>query len=108
MKVMNFLSLKGIIANKRNNICFNAFCYENNLIYPVYLSNQKFKDCIDLWLITDEDKWHYVYIKDFNRFMCNKTKCRTEKHFCVYCLWCFSSKEILIEHKETCLKINSK
>ena len=54
MKVLNFLSLKGIIANKRNNICINAFCYENNLIYPVYVSNQKFKDCIDLWLITAE------------------------------------------------------
>ena len=54
MKVLNFLSLKGIIANKRNNICINAFCYENNLIYPVYVSNQKFKDCIDLRLITDE------------------------------------------------------
>ena len=43
--------------------------------------------------------------------MCNKTKCRTKKHFCRYCFQCFSSEKMLIEHKETCLinvKINCK
>ena len=25
-------------------------------------------------MITDKNKSHHVYIKDFNRFMCNKTK----------------------------------
>ena len=29
---------------------------------------------MDLLLITDENKFHYVYIKDFDRFMRNKTK----------------------------------
>ena len=29
---------------------------------------------MDLLLISDENKSHYVYIKDFNRFMCKKTK----------------------------------
>ena len=50
----------------------------------------------------------YVYIKDFNKFMCNKTKNKNKKHFCRYCLQYFSSKEVLPEHKETCLKINGK
>ena len=51
---------------KKNNICINVVCYENNLIYPVYVSNY-----IDLLMVTNENKSHYVYIKDFNRFMCN-------------------------------------
>ena len=38
--------------------------------------------------------------------MCNKTKCKNKKHFCNYCLQCFSSERLLGEHKETCLKIN--
>ena len=84
------------------------FCYENNLIYPVYVSHQKLEDCIDLLMITNENKSHYVYIKDFNRFMCNKTKCANKAHFCKYCLQCFSSEKVLAEHKETCLKINGK
>ena len=76
---------------QKNNICVNVFCYENNLVYPVYLSDQKFENCIDLLLTTNKNKSRYVYIKDFNRFMRNKTKCRTKKHFCRYCLQCFSS-----------------
>ena len=90
----------------QNNICVNVFCYENKLIYPVYISDQKFKDCMDLLLISDESKSHYVYIKDFDRFMFSKTKNRNKKYFCKCCSQCFSSKEILIEHREDCLVIN--
>ena len=42
------------------------------------------------------------------RFMCNKTKNKNKKHFCRYCLQCFSSEKVLIEHKKVCLKINGK
>ena len=58
---------------RQNNICSNVFCYENRLTYPVYLSNQKVKNCMDLLLISDGCKSHYVYIKDFDRFRFNKT-----------------------------------
>ena len=82
MMVLNFLCLKNIIVrlNKKNDICINVFCYENNLVYPVHISDQRFKDCMDLLMITVENKSHYVYIKDFNRFMCNKTKNENKKH----------------------------
>ena len=33
---------------------------------------------------------------------------KIKKHFCKYCLQCFSSESVLVEHKETCLKINAK
>ena len=51
---------------QKNNICINVFCYETNLVYPVHISDQKFKGCINLLMITDGNKWHYVYNKDFN------------------------------------------
>ena len=38
---------------ENNNICINVFCYDNNLVYPVYVSNQKFKTCMDLLMITN-------------------------------------------------------
>ena len=66
---------------RQNSICINVFCYENNLTYPVYLSDQKFHNSMDLLLITNENKSRYVYIKDFNRFMCNKTKNKNKKYF---------------------------
>ena len=28
---------------RKNNICIIVFCYKNNLSYPVYVSDQKFK-----------------------------------------------------------------
>ena len=85
------------------------FCYENKLTYPVYLSDQKFRDSMDLLLISDECNSHYMYIKDFDRFMFNKTKSKTRKNFfCKCCLQCFSSEEILIEHRTDCLVINGK
>ena len=86
----------------------NVFSYENDLTYPVYVSDKKFKNYMDLLLITDENKSHYVYIKDFHRFMYNKTKNENKKDFSKCCLQCFSSEKILIKHKKTCLKINGK
>ena len=78
------------------------------MTYPVYLSDQTFNDNMDLLLISNEFKSHYVYIKNFDRFMFNKTKNRNKKHFCYCCLECFSSKEILIDYKKDCLVINGK
>ena len=28
----------------KNNICINVFGYENELVFPIYLSDQKFED----------------------------------------------------------------
>ena len=53
----------------KNNICTNVFSYENNLVFPIYVSDQKFEDSMNLMLLIDDDKSHYVYIKDFGRFM---------------------------------------
>ena len=63
---------------------------------------------MDLLLISDKFKSHDVYIKDFDRFMFNKTKFKCKKHFCKNCLQCFSSEKSLSGHKEDCLVINGK
>ena len=70
------------IIERQNNICNNVFCInENNLTYPVYLSDQKFHNSMGFLLISDETKSQYVYIKDFNRFVCNKIKNKNKKYF---------------------------
>ena len=90
---------------RQNNICINVFCYENN---PVYVSDQKFCNSMDLLLIADESKCHYMCIKDSNRFMCNKTKNKNKKYSYKCCLKCFSSEKVLIELEENCFIINEK
>ena len=77
--------------------------YENKLTYPVYLSNQELKDCMDLLLMSND-----VYMKNFNRFMCRKAKNRNQQYFSKCCFQCFSSEEVLIRHRENCLITNGK
>ena len=63
----------------QNNICINVFGYENELVYPIFISKQTFEDSIDLLLFIEDDKSYYVYIKDFNTFMFHKTKNKNKK-----------------------------
>ena len=66
------------------------FGYENKLVFPIYISDKKFKDSVDLLRLIDNDKLHYVYIKDFDRFIFQKTKNKTKKWFCKSCLQCLT------------------
>ena len=93
---------------KKNDICINIFCYENYLVYLVHVSDKIFEDCIDLLLITDQNKLHYTYIKDFNRCIYNKAKNKNRKHFFRYCLQFLSSEKVKIEHKNIWFRINGK
>ena len=61
---------------------------------------------MNLLLITKHEKKHYVFIKDFNAFMYNQSKYKERKHFCMYCLQCFSSERVLLKHVNNCLTIN--
>ena len=56
-------------TEKKNNIYINVFF-------------QKIKNSIDLLLVIDENKSHYVHIKDFDRFMFHKAKNKNKKCFC--------------------------
>ena len=70
----------------KNNICISVFGYEDKLVFPIYVSDQKFEDSMDMLLLNDDDRSHYVCIKDFNRFMFHKTKNKNKKWFCKGCL----------------------
>ena len=70
IKNLNYEGIKFLVSRKdyrkierQNNICINVFCYENNLIYPVYASDQNFEcnsieNCMNLLLISNENKSH--------------------------------------------------
>ena len=93
---------------KQNNIRVNVFGYEEGQRYPIYLSKEKFYYCLNLLLITEGETKHYCLLKNFNKFMHNQTKNNGRKHFCMYCLQCFSSERVLNNHKVDCIEINGK
>ena len=68
-----------------NNICINVFGYDE-LVFPIFISEQKPEDYMDLLLLFEDDKSHYAHIKDFNAFMFHKTKNKNKKWFCKNCL----------------------
>lgn len=61
---------------------------------------------MNLLLITKDEKKYYVLIKDFNSLMLNTTKHKERKYFCMHCLQCFTSKDILSKHTTNCMVIN--
>ena len=83
-----------------NKINIIVFGYEKQEPYPVYISKEKFKDTLNLLLITNGNEQRYVLIKD------NKTKHKERKHFCIYCLQCFKSEIVPNNHIENCIIIN--
>ena len=92
---------------EQNSISINVFGYEDKLRFPLYISKRtEFKSTLDLFLITEGEKQHFVSIKDFNKFMFNQNNHKNKKHFCRYCLQCFSTKEILLNHTSNCIIIN--
>ena len=90
----------------QNNISVNVFGYEDKLVFLIYISNKNFDDSMDLVLSLEDNKSHYVYIKDVNTFLFHKTKNKNKKWFCKSCLQCFSNEKVLIKHREDCLSIN--
>ena len=95
-------------VEKQNSIRINVFGYEDGQSFPIHISKETFEDQMNLLLITKDEKKHYVLIiiKHFNAFMYNQLKHKERKHFCMYCLQCFSSERILANHVNNCLTIN--
>ena len=93
-------------VEKQNSIRINVFGYEDGQPFPIHISKETFEDQMNLLLITKDEMKHCVLIKDFNAFMYNQWKHKERKHFCMYCLQCFSSERILANHVNNCLTIN--
>ena len=77
-------------VEKQNSIQINVFGYEDGQPFPINISKETFEDKMNLLLITKDENKHCVLIKDFNSFMYNQSKHKERKHFCMYCLQCFS------------------
>ena len=50
IRVLIFIFLKKDYKkiDKKDNICINVFCYENDLVYAVHISKQKLDDYVNL------------------------------------------------------------
>ena len=92
---------------RKNSIGISAFGFEDKKKYPVYVSKKCCEDKhVDLLLIGEGEKKHYVLIKDFNTFMYDYTLHSGRKHFCLCCLHAFRTADVLKCHIKDCFKIS--
>ena len=61
------------IVEERFNINVNVFGYENKF-FPLYVSKKSNEQVLNVLLISNGEKSHYVFIKDFNRLMYSKAE----------------------------------
>ena len=108
MKGLSFPYLKKTTIKSKNRTASESMCLVMKMDnhFPFTSSKRHSKDQMNLLLITKDEKKHYVLIKDLNAFMYNESKHKERKHFCMYCLQCFSSERILANHANNCLIIN--
>ena len=71
------------LIEDRFNMNVNVFGYENK-VYPLYISKKCHAQTLNLLLTTQDDKSHYVIIKDFNPLMSKGTKAQYKKHHYMY------------------------
>jgi hypothetical protein len=96
---------------KANNISISIFDYtvsKNDEVIPgiLYNSKRKGKKHINLLLIEEEGRRHYVWIKNFSRF-CASSTAHITKHYCHHCLHGFYKDETLEKHiKDGCALLN--
>ena len=73
------------IVEERFGINVNVFGYENK-VFSLCVSKKSNEQVLNVLLISNDEKSHYVFIKNFNRSMYSKTEHQHKKHFCMSCL----------------------
>ena len=90
------------LVEERFEMNVNVFCHENK-VYPIYISKKS-----NTKSNTNEEKSHYVFIKDFDWLIYSKAKAKDsrKKYFCMACLQNFTTEEVLFNLKKQYLLIN--
>ena len=68
---------------KQNNLAINVFGWEKNspVVYRISEQPENIKK-INILVITENDKLHYLWIKHFSRFLYDQSKYKCRKYFC--------------------------
>ncbi|GBN94659.1 hypothetical protein AVEN_169349-1 [Araneus ventricosus] len=86
------------IIEKLNNLRINVFGYEDEEMFPLYISKREDIQVINLLYITQGNDKHYCLIKNMSRLLGDLTKCKKEKYYCYSCLHRFTTESLLKDH----------
>ncbi|CAL1293464.1 unnamed protein product [Larinioides sclopetarius] len=90
------------IIEKLNNLRINVFGYEDEEVFPLYISKREDAFVINLLYISQGDNKHYCLIKNMSRLLGDLTKHDGETFYCYSCLHRFSNETLLKNHVTYC------
>ena len=96
---------------RKENTAINVFGWDNKkqeVIIHRITNQPEDMERINLLLIERDENKHYVYIKDFNKLLYDQTKYEGRKNFCITCLWGFSTKKLLDQHRPDCRSLQQR
>lgn len=90
------------------NISVSVFKWSGKYLIPEVISNEDRPHQIDLLLISDGEKSHYIWIKDLARMLFKNSKHGHRQYPCRRCLHVYSSETLLKSHTKDCRGIGEK
>ena len=86
----------------QNAVSVNVFGYEDAVVYPLRLTELRDRPHVNLLLLTDGEKRHYVLVKNLSRLIAPRSGHKTASFPCVYCLHIFCRADLLADHIPHC------
>ncbi|KAK3731226.1 hypothetical protein QZH41_004694 [Actinostola sp. cb2023] len=83
-------------------ISVNVLGYEQDELFPLYITKEKQVGHVNLLLYSQNDKRHYCLIRDFSRLMGSLTRHNGHMYYCMYCLHGFVRQDLLEDHEPHC------
>ena len=107
MRDINYpVKVKDLLKFEKQNprLSVNVFGLDDDKVFPLQITERKDAEHhVNLLMISDDEKSHYVWIKNFSRLVSSQTsKHKEKKWYCYHCLQGFGRKDLLDKHNALC------
>ena len=89
-------------VERQNDLAINVFGWDKGVIVHHVSKQPEDMPRINLLLIQKADKFHYTWVKNFNRLLHDQNKNGRKKYFCERCLHGYSRENLLEAHRPEC------
>jgi hypothetical protein len=91
--------------NLNPTISVNVFAYDGKVgVYPLHITAHKNRQHVNMLLLSQGDKSHYVTIRSMSKLLRQKNSYHCAKFHCNYCLHGFTRQDLLDRHVVDCEK----
>ena len=78
------------------------FGYEEQELFPLYVTKEKKELHVNLLLYSQDDKRHFCLIRNLDRLLDSMSRDGHRMYHCVYCMHGFVRQDLLVAHEPYC------